>query len=371
MTFKEIISRYKNQTEAELEKFLSQREAEAEKYGDFGKNAVANIKEYVLRGRAKRIRGALVCLGYKAFTGEDNPEIFKIAAASELAHAYFLMHDDIIDRDDMRRGGDAIHFHYKKLAEKENFKTESGHFGNSIAVVIGDICAGFSYGAIMGSPFEDSRKLKAINCFNEMIIQTCHGQLLDVVGAENKNFSEKDILEIYLYKTARYTIEAPLQIGAILAGAGEEQLALIGEYSRPLGMVFQLVNDLGEIFVKEGDIDAKTACDISEGKQPLFIIKALQNGNEYQKNFIGGLLGKNDISGKELEELKQILRGTGALDYCKKFASEKILEAKNALEKISFADESAREFLEDFTVYFSEEMEGMSKILKIGGGGGI
>lgn len=359
MTFKEIISKYKNQIEAELEKFLSQKEAEAEKYGDFGKGVAANIKEYVLRGRAKRIRGALVCLGYKAFAGEDNPEILKIAAASELAHAYFLIHDDIMDRDDTRRGGDAIHFHYKKFAQKNNFKTESGHFGNSIAIVVGDICAAFSYESIMSSPLDADRKLKAFDYFNEMIKQTCYGQLLDVVGAEDKNFSEKDILEIYLYKTARYTIEAPLQIGAILAGANEKQLALIGEYSRPLGMVFQLVNDLGEIFVKSGDADAKTACDISEGKQPLFIIKALQNGNEQQKNFINGLLGKEDISTGELEELKQILRDTGALDYCKKFAAEKISEAKIALEKMSFADENTRGFLKDFTEYFNGEMERM------------
>jgi geranylgeranyl diphosphate synthase type I len=300
-----------------------------------------NLRDFTLRS-GKRIRPILFYCGYVIAGGKDKEKILKAAISIEFIHSFLLIHDDIIDQDNFRRGGLSMHHSYRKKYKNKDSK----HFGISMAIIVGDISYGFGYEILSELDFSSDLKMKAINKMNQIVLNTVAGEAMDVVLSANPNFDDSKIIEMQKYKTAKYTIEGPLHLGAVLAGADDEFLGSISKFAIPLGVAFQIQDDIIGIFGDEKKIGKPVGSDIKEGKKTLLISKAMKAANEKQKNIILSVLGNENINLSEIENVRKIIRETGSLEYSK-IQSEKLIEfSKKRLEEIKVPDE-CKKFLND------------------------
>jgi geranylgeranyl diphosphate synthase type I len=203
----------------------------------FEKKVLGWLKEYSLR-KAKRLRAILVISGYLLAGGEDQRKILPTSIFIELIHNYLLIHDDIIDKDEFRRGKKSLHTLY----------------GQDLAICAGDLMASLGYGILDSAPFPAENRLLALAKLNKTLYSTCYGQMSELnlrnKIRQGKKATNKEVLAIYKKKTAFYTLVAPLQIGALLAGANQKFLNKIEKFALPLGIAFQIRDDL-----QDGDIE--------------------------------------------------------------------------------------------------------------------
>ena len=289
----------------------------------------------------KRLRGVLVLLGYKIFSGDhlrgghmlksgshpggEDREILKVAAAIEIFQTAILAHDDIIDQSLLRRNKPTL---YQKLG--------GDHYGISQTICLGDIGFFIAAKILSDSNFAETEKNIAINLFNEMVITTGIGEMLDVqlphLGLQR---DEADVLEIHKLKTAYYTIVYPLSIGAILAGASSKDLEWINSFGENLGIAFQIQDDILGVFGDEEKLGKSVTSDIEEGKNTLLITQALKNASKDQKEILKRLYGRGNLNDEEFEQVKQIFISTGALDYSRIKEIEYVTSAKKVIPKIT------------------------------------
>jgi geranylgeranyl diphosphate synthase type I len=190
------------------------------------------------------------------------------------------------------------------------------------------------YEALSKVDFPSPLVLKAIAHLHSIMNTTVIGEMIDTIKPLNGDITEEMVLRIQFLKTARYTIEGPLHLGMILAGAEEELLAGISEYALPVGIAFQIQDDILGVFGSEEELGKPVTSDIEEGKQTLFTAFIRKYGTEEQRERFFSLLGKRGITLKEFREVKRIIRETKALDYAREKAQEFSLKGKKALESL-------------------------------------
>jgi len=295
-----------------------------------------NLKDFILRS-GKRIRPILFYCGYIIAEGREKEKILKVAISIELIHSFLLIHDDVIDQDDFRHGGLAMHYNY---SEKYKDKTKDPkHFGISAAIVVGDLAHDFGYEILAKLDFPSESKIKVIKRINQIISNTLAGEAVDVALSMKSDFNADKIIEMQKYKTAKYTIEGPLHLGAILAGADDKFLESIREFAIPLGIAFQMQDDLIGLFGDEKKIGKPVGSDLKEGKKTLLITKALEIANEKQKNIILSVLGNKEINFDDLKNVRKIIEETGSLEYSKTQIKELKELAIKCLEEIKISNE--------------------------------
>ncbi len=302
------------------------------------------ISEFINANKGgKRLRGALVLLGYKLFSDSKNSDLLKVAAAIEIFQTSILSHDDIIDQSLLRRGEKTL---YKKLGGDQ--------YAISQTLILGDIGFFISSKILSESEFEKDRLLDAIKVFNQMVIQTGLGEMLDVelphLGLQR---DEKDVLEIHKLKTAYYTIVYPLTIGAILAGAKKTDIEYLKSFGESLGIAFQIQDDILGVFGTEESIGKSVTSDIEEGKNTLLITHALKKGSKKQKEILERFYGKGPVLPPQLAKVKQIFIQTGALDYSGIKEIEYVNSAKEVIPKIT-SDKSMQKLLFEMADFLVE-----------------
>jgi geranylgeranyl diphosphate synthase type I len=328
MNFRNELKYYQDRINTELNIFFSKKIRQVRNLDPSTNEMITKIREFNLRG-GKRIRPILVVMGYKCFKNSDLGQVIKAALAVELMESFLLVHDDIIDNDSIRRGRPTMH----KLYENERNSIE---YGKNMAILAGDLLAIFGSEAILETEFNHNLKSRAVQKFNKIVANTVFGQTLDYLGNFNNDFSENYVKKVHILKTAKYTIEGPLQLGAILAGAKEKHLKLVSEFAIPLGQVFQIKDDILNIFGSEAAIGKPVASDLKEGKKTLLISKALEKADEKQKAFIMRCLGTRDIKDKDIESLRKIIINTGSLGYSQNLAADLVEKAKEKIRKSKF-----------------------------------
>ena len=229
--FTEILLNYQRDIEKEIERFFGYKINKAQTL--FERKLLFWLKEYSLR-KAKRLRAILVNYGYFLAGGKNKKAILKTSIFIEFIHNYLLIHDDILDKAEKRRGKKAFHYLY----------------GQEMAICAGDMINALGYEVLNSSPFSVNSKIKALEKLNKTLYSTCYGQMLELQLRDKRTIADKDVLEIYTRKTAFYTLIAPLQIGALLAGAQDTFLKKIEKFALPLGIAFQIRDDL-----QDGDIE--------------------------------------------------------------------------------------------------------------------
>lgn len=351
MNITNSLKEYKEQVNIELENFFYFK---AEQYTDLSEpciKALESLREFTMRG-GKRLRAALVYYSYLLFKPSEynNKDLIRISTFTELLQSYLLIHDDIIDRDELRRGKLTVHKVFEKAANILQVHDKE-HFGVSMAILLGDLANQFTFDIITDSNFDITNKDKLLVYISKLIAETIYGQLLDIQLEHKENYTENDILLVSKDKTAKYTFEAPLLAGAILTGASDEHLNILSEYSIPAGIAFQIRDDILGIFGDQSKTGKSDFSDIREGKKTLLILKAYEGADKEQKATLDRFVGKQDISKEEAEEVKNVIRMTNSLDYSVTLCREKVAEARKVLEKLPNHDSEGWQFLDSIAEY--------------------
>ena len=264
------------------------------------------LREYLLRG-GKRLRGALLLLGHEAAGGAREAAL-DASLGVELLHAYLLIHDDFMDQDDVRRGGPTLH---RALG--------GDHLAASLAVLCGSLCETWAY-QLLGT---------AAPVAARTIEQVILGQMADLRAPLGRELSEREILQVQRAKTGTYTFELPLHLGATLARAPQHVLDALSAYARPLGMAFQIVDDLLGSFGAPESTGKPNASDLRAGKRTLIVARGLESASPQDAARLRSQLGSQDA---DVEELRGILRRSGAEQSALSDAERLCNEALRALE---------------------------------------
>jgi geranylgeranyl diphosphate synthase type I len=316
LLMKDLID-YKQKADAELARFFDNLDNLLTSSVDDEKNKVlAALREFTLRG-GKRIRPLLVMKGYETFTNSLDldvyKEIFRVSLCFELMQSSFLIHDDIMDEADTRRNKPTVH----KM------------IGVSHAILAGNVAMILAQNIILSSNLKESIKIRALARFNEIVETTNYGQALDLKSSEQSiaDVGEEDITLIHILKTAKYTLEGPLQFGAILAGASDAELAQFSPIALPLGRAFQMQDDILGMFGDETKLGKSIFSDVIENKKTLLVSYAFNNSCEKEQQFIVSVLGNKNITSKQFKALQNIIIKSGALEHSKKQIKELAADA--------------------------------------------
>lgn len=343
MEFKKELEILKKEIDHEIEVYLDQVIKEAEKTDVFMTSIVKYFKKTILAG-GKRIRPIMMYWGYVAAGGKNRAEIIKTSVSIELIHAFLLIHDDIVDRDDFRRGKKTLHAKYRDYHKKFLLGDESDHFGMSIALISGDFVYSLGNQILFSSKFSSDIVLCALNKMQDIVGLTCVGEMQDIYMEYSKNVTNKDILTMYENKTARYTFDGPLKLGAILGGADDIFCEKMSAFAMPIGIAFQVRDDILGIFGDEKKTGKPVGSDISEGKKTLLVNYALKRSSTNQKKKLVSLLGKKDLTQNDIANFQDILIKTGAKSEVDTYVDTLIAQAEDAVRAM-LLPQDAQKFL--------------------------
>ena len=351
MNFQNYLAPYTEKINQFSEDFFKDKISETEKITPLASQIWQEIKNFTNGG--KKIRGGLVKIGFDSFSGKKaDKKLLPVSIALELTHGAILIHDDIIDQSDFRHNQLTVHRQFQKYHLDNYQKGSASHYGESMAIVSGIIGYYAALSLIEKSSFPDSLKLKAIGQLAEFMVTTGYGEGIDIDLPYHSEIKQDNVITIHTYKTAYYTFIGPLKVGAILAGAKESDLKKFDEFGLPLGIAFQIQDDILGIFGDEKKLGKPVCDDIREGKNTLLFTRVLEKGSSSQIKRIKELWGKKEINIKEIEEAREIIKGSGSLAYSQKLANELAAKSQKNIFKVT-KDKNLQEVyssLSDFVV---------------------
>ena len=335
------------------EKFLTDREAELaeiadelQPFGGFARDLLAG---------GKRFRALFCYWGWQSVRSLVDPldplpsddrssefeAVIRACTALEFFHAAALVHDDLMDNSDTRRGLPAVHRRFESLHAKAGWSGRPGAFGRSGALLLGDLLLGWSDELLDAglALLRDPAVARAARVeFGRMRTEVTVGQYLDILEeAAWAEHSEAEQLSrahrVILYKSAKYSIEAPLAIGAALGGASLPQLEALRSFGLPLGVAYQLRDDLLGVFGDPSQTGKPAGDDLREGKRTVLIALARSHLSGGARRALDELLGDRELDGQQITMLQSTIRESGAVEQV-----ERIIEHNVALAQGAVAD---------------------------------
>jgi len=332
MQAKTYLKDYIKKSQPVLSSFFKLQEKEAGKISPITKEMIKIYRQFM---GGKNIRGALTKLGYECYGGKNEKAILEASLMAEITHAFFLIHDDVIDQDVLRRGRSTIHVQYENFYKKRYQGKNAAHYGKSMAINLGDVGFTLSHLLLSQADFSDKIKIKVIKHFEEILLKTAYGQALDISCELKEKVGQKDIFKIHHYKTASYTITGPLQYGALFAKANEKQIQKIEKYGLPVGIAFQLRDDELGLFADEKVLGKPIGSDVKESKNTLLRLKALELAKGEEKRFVKNVYGNKNLTRKELDRVRKITQESGALVYSQNLARRLVEKGKGFILQIT------------------------------------
>lgn len=347
-----VFTDFQNKARKEIEDYTDK--CFEEFHSNLMKNAIVEDALEALRQQnegGKRIRGAMIKLGEQIASHGKNSNYLPIAVGYELFQTAVLIHDDIIDRGITRRGKETIHVDSAKQIKSNQGNRISGenasHYGISRALCIGDYGFFIAYQFLAKCNLEDAVLVKVYELYSKILTLTCEGEIMDTILPYDKISILDDydkyrntVFQIYEYKTAWYTLAGPIMLGAICGGAGEELVALLKNIAIPLGIAFQIRDDLLGIYSSDKMLGKTVLSDIREEKQTLLLGVACKNANEEQRKLIKKHYGKRDADKEDLLQVQRLFEETGA----KKYAEDEIRRLSEYSIKLIHNDLIAKEY---------------------------
>src|SRR5476651_256699 len=327
------------QAPALFENFLArffQENTERYAYGELFEPLYLDMTEFVTR-RGKRIRPLLLLGSYRIFGGGksfDDTSLLRAALSLELLHAFILVHDDVIDQSERRRRLPTFH----KLVEERLGKIDgAARVGGNVAVVVGDILFAMAVDTLRSTDFAPAVRDAALSHFLRYISDTGAGEVYDILlGTRDiARVEEADISRMYTLKTTRYTFEAPLVLGALLAGVEEDQLRELAELIEPVGLAFQIQNDLIEYQQFKG-VDRLRQTDILEGKKTLLLREAYDHLTDVDRSFLQLCLSTRSSNDASVSKIEQLIDKSGAVGLLTQRMEALFQKSESALESSSF-----------------------------------
>lgn len=283
----------------------------------------------IIDAGGKRLRPFLVLKSCKLVNGKEDDAI-PTASALELLHTFTLIHDDIMDQDEKRRGVPTVHTQW----------------GVPIAIVAGDLLFAKVYEAITRytdtKSVKPKRVLQVMKEISEATITLCEGQTRDMMFEDKETVSEEEYLQMIQGKTAAL-FETSARCGGILGGGTKKQVERLGKFGHYSGMAFQIIDDVLALTADEKVLKKPVGNDIREGKRTLMVVYALKKAKTGQRQKILETLGNQSASPEQIQETIKLIDSLGAITYAKRLAEKYINKAKKALA--IFPDSTDREDL--------------------------
>jgi geranylgeranyl pyrophosphate synthase len=322
------------QVEAQLHTFFAQYLRQLPPTPVAAQEMVGILRDFCLGG-GKRLRPYLVVCAHELVTDQGHPALYPLAAITELLHAFLLIHDDIMDRSDLRRGRPTVHKHYEEKALAAGASPEQAQQqGLSLAILAGDLCHTFIFRLVSQLPLADATRAELLHYLGDGIARTIFGQDADVRFETAASVSSAEIIEMYSLKTASYTFDLPLQLGARLAGTSPETLERLHEYALACGIAFQLQDDLLGLFGDPNVTGKAVGADIEQGKKTLLLTLALELAGPSDRATLQNILGKPYLTEAELSKAQRIVQASGAEKACEQIAHEHQKQAQKILAEL-------------------------------------
>ena len=297
--FSALLGAVQSEVDQRLRGFLETRLDVARRHGPEVVEMVSAVRDLCLRG-GKRLRPALLVAGYRAASERAALEpALDAGVALELLQAYLLIHDDWMDGDLVRRGGPAVHAHLAK-------RFRSQHKGHASGILAGDYASAVALEALSQVEMKPSAALPAFACFAEMQLDAIAGQQLDLIGGDY------DVELAYQLKTGSYTVRGPLRLGGILASAGPKTLLALDRFALPIGVAFQLRDDLLSAFGEPKRTGKPLGNDLRAGKRTALLAAALRLSRGKDLKALKSVIGNGEASDAELRAALSVLETSGA-----------------------------------------------------------
>ena len=312
----EILKKYSKSIDEEINKSLV----------TIDPKGLRQSSEHLIKAGGKKLRPSLVVLSCEAVSG--NPKnALKTAAAMELIHTFSLIHDDIMDKDELRRGEPSVHVLW----------------GEPMAILAGDTIFSKAFEAILDTKIDDvssSRVIEALKTVVDSCIKICEGQACDMGFEEKFDVKEKEYLNM-IYKKTAALIAAATKSGAILGGGDQEQIEALSEYGRLIGMAFQIQDDYLDVISDAEKIGKPAGSDIVEGKMTLMVVHTIENASPEDKETLISILKSG--SEDEVEKAISLFEKYDSIEYTRNIALNNVKQAKELLNILD--DSEAKESL--------------------------
>lgn len=305
------------------------------------------LEEYLLQG-GKRLRPLFAYAGYMAAGRTPTTSEIRAMASLELLQACALIHDDLMDGSDTRRGQPSIHRRFENLHRQGSMAGLPEQFGQAAAVLLGDLALVWSDHMLHTSGIAPASLTAALVIHDEMRIELMAGQYLDVREAGESSHDVQRSLRIARYKSGKYTIERPLHLGAVMARPTvtehSELINVLSAYGLPLGEAFQLRDDLLGIFGDPETTGKPAGDDLREGKRTVLIAMTLEKASPTARAELLEHLGRADLTPAKIESLRQLITDTGSVAEVEALI-DRLAEEATAAARSGAIHEAARPFL--------------------------
>ncbi|MGW5318060.1 polyprenyl synthetase family protein [Nocardia thailandica] len=305
--------------ETVLTRFFASRRVLVEPLGPVFTEAVDALEQFVLRG-GKRTRPAFAWTGWLGAGGDPaGPQaapVLAACAALELVQACALVHDDIIDSSRTRRGFPTVHVDFAERHRAAGHAGDGADFGSAVAILIGDLALAWADDLVNEAGLEPAARVRFAPVWAAMRTEVLGGQLLDINGEAGGDETVAAALRINRFKTAAYTVERPLHLGAALAGADDALVAALRTYGTDIGIAFQLRDDLLGVFGDPAVTGKPSGDDLREGKRTVLIAEALRRADATDPAAAALLragLG-TDLDDGTVDRLRTLLTDLGAVE---------------------------------------------------------
>ena len=285
----------------------------------------------------KRLRAGFLYWGYRASGQPDSDALIRLAVAMEFFQAAALLHDDVMDGSDTRRGMPAAHRAFGALHADSGWAGDSDRFGESAAILAGDLCLQWSDELYATSGLPSADLDRGRRTFDTMRTQLMGGQYLDLLESA-RGWDRLDTAgridsarNVIRYKSAKYTIEHPLLIGAAVGGVDAADMAHLSEYGLALGEAFQLRDDVLGVFGDPTTTGKPAGDDLREGKRTVLVALALAHADTDQAALFEKLFGQPDLDADGVDQLRGIIADTGAVAQVETMIGELAAQARGAL----------------------------------------
>ncbi|MCP4649840.1 MAG: polyprenyl synthetase family protein [PVC group bacterium] len=309
---------------------------------------VSGIKDFVLRD-GKRIRPTFFTLSYLGYSRKKRitSQLLKTAVAFELLHDFLLIHDDIIDNSNTRRGKPTLHKIFQRALR------QSEKIGQDLSIVAGDIIYAMAIDAFLSLETPPKDMQTALKAFIRATVLTGAGEFKDIRNGliDISCIKKSDIRLNYILKTSEYTFKSPLFCGCILAGGSISEANTLAEYGEYLGEAFQIQDDLIGLFEKSKVIGKSVLSDIIESKKTLPIFLAFKRCSRDERKFIQSCLGNEKLKYADLQKIRKIITNTGAYQTSKNEIKRLLDQSETTLAKTKMS-KSHKELLRKYVTSY-------------------
>ena len=282
----------------------------------------------------KRLRPAFCYWGWRGAGGSPDLDdaALRASASLEFLQACALIHDDVMDGSDTRRGLPSAHRRFAGVHRGAEWLGSPESFGVGAAILLGDLCLSWADELLLTTDFPEESLRRGKTVYDEMRTELMAGQFLDLLEQARGGGSVERALTVVRYKSAKYTIERPLHLGAALAGADSSVIDAYTGYGLPLGEAFQLRDDILGVFGDPKETGKPAGDDLREGKRTVLMAIAVERSTPAQAAVVRRHLGDPGLDANGVAALREIITDTGALDHTETLISERLAESLAALD---------------------------------------